>query len=145
MRRTLGALIAVAALHSPALAEPSLKAGAYEIEVTLELPHVFDTNTRKIERLCLGQDRSTTLGLVVLSTNNPLAKCPATNTKSSMSSLSFDVACQGVNAASGHALYDIMPEQFRGRIEMKMGGKNMTMTEVQVGHRIGGCEALGTH
>lgn len=145
MRRMLAALMIVAAFLSPAHAGPSMKEGAYEIEVTLELPHVIDTSTRKIERLCLGADQSQTLGLVVLSNNNPLGKCPASNVNSSSDTLSFDVACQGVNAAAGHARYQIMPEDFRGRIEMKMGGKNMTMTEVQVGHRIGSCEVLGTH
>ena len=145
MRRTLAALIIVAPFQSPSRAETSLKEGAYEIEVTLELPHVFDTSTRKIERLCLGGGQSMTLGLSVLSNNNPLGQCPVSNVQSSTGTLSFDVACQGVNAASGHALYEIMPEHFRGHIEMKMGGKNMTMTEIQVGHRIGACEILKTH
>lgn len=145
MQWTLAALIIVIAPLCSAHAETSLKDGAYEIEVTLELPHVMDTSTRKVERLCLGKDRSATLGLVVLSNNNPLGKCPASAIESSFDALSFDIACQGGNAARGHALYQITPEVFRGRIEMKMGGKNMTMTEVQVGHRIGPCDALGTH
>ena len=145
MLLTLLALMALATFQGPGIAEVSLQEGAYEIEVTLELPHVFDANTRKIERLCLGSKQSITLGLVVLSNNNPLGKCPAFNARSSTSTLSFDVACQGSNAAAGHARYELMPEHFRGRIEMKMGGKNMTMTEIQVGHRIGTCEMLRTH
>ncbi|MCB1485629.1 MAG: DUF3617 family protein [Hyphomicrobiaceae bacterium] len=145
MRRILAALIVVVAAVTPAIADDGLTAGAYEIEVTLELPYVVDTNTRKFERLCLGPERSDTLGLMVLSNNNPLGKCPTSNAKSSTSRLSFDVACPGVNAATGHALYEIRSDGFQGRIDMKMGGKNMTMTEVQVGHRIGTCDMLRTH
>jgi hypothetical protein len=33
-----------------------------------------------------------------------------------------------------------MPGAFEGRIAMVMGGKNMTMTEVQSGRRVGGCD-----
>ena len=145
MRPVLAALMIVAAVQSPANAEADLLDGAYEIEVTLQLPHVPDTSTRKVERLCLSRDQPVTYGLVVLSTNNPLSKCPAFNGKSTAGTLSFDVACQGVNAVAGHARYEITPETFRGRIEMKMGGKNMTMTETQVGHRIGSCDMLRTH
>ena len=145
MRQMLAALFIVAAFQNQARGESSLQEGAYDVEVTLELPHVSDTSTRKIERLCLGRDWSTTLGLVVLSSNNPLGHCPVSNARLSINTLSFDVTCAGLNAATGHALYEIMPEHFRGRIEMKMGGKNMTMTEIQVGHRIGSCDMLRTH
>lgn len=144
MRRTLLAFMAFAVSHNPAGAETELAAGAYEIEVSLELPFVLDTSTRKTERLCLGKNQSVTLGLAVLSANNPLGKCPTSAVQSSTDALTFDVVCQGLNAAVGHARYDIMDDHFRGRIEMKMGGKNMTMTEVQVGRRIGACEMLKT-
>ncbi len=140
MRRALLALITLVALCSPAIAGTVLKEGAYEIEVRLELPYVSLSNTRKVERVCLGTRQSATFGLAVLSNNNPLGTCPASNAKLSMGTLTFDVRCKGVNAAAGHATYEIMPEYFRGRIEMKMGGKNMTMTEVQVGRRVGACD-----
>jgi hypothetical protein len=33
-----------------------------------------------------------------------------------------------------------MPSAFEGRIAMVMGGKNMTMSEVQTGRRVGSCD-----
>lgn len=51
----------------------------------------------------------------------------------------FDIVCPGRNAASGSAIYRLAAESFEGRISMKMGGKNMTMFERQVGRRIGDC------
>ena len=76
----------------------------------------------------------------VLSGNNPLAKCPARNIQRDSVTLTFDIACPGRNAARAKALYKLLPGAFKGRIAMVMGGKNMTMTEVQVGRRLGSCD-----
>lgn len=51
----------------------------------------------------------------------------------------FEVACQGLNAAKGTAEFEIDQDRFEGSIAMKMGGKNMTMTEHQTGRRVGPC------
>ncbi len=53
--------------------------------------------------------------------------------------LRFAIACEGRGAARASAVYRLLPEAFEGRIAMVMGGKNMTMTEVQSGRRIGPC------
>ena len=142
MCRLIFFLIAFIPPQISASADTVLRAGAYEIEVRLELPYVLDTNTRKIERVCLNSNKSMIFGLAVLSDNNPLSKCSASNAVVAVDTLSFDINCPGVNSAHGHASYFIASNNFRGRIEMKMGGKNMTMTEVQVGHRVGSCDAL---
>jgi hypothetical protein len=57
--------------------------------------------------------------------------------------LSFDILCDGRGAARARAVYTLMPRGFEGRIAMVMGGKNMTMTEVQAGHRVGSCDMAG--
>jgi hypothetical protein len=36
-------------------------------------------------------------------------------------------------------VYELSPNAFNGRVAMVMGAKNMTMTEVQHGRRIGEC------
>ena len=82
--------------------------------------------------------------LRVLSDNNPLANCPARNVRRDGATLSFDIVCDGRDAARARAVYKLMPRRFKGRIAMVMGGKNMTMTEVQVGHRVGGCDPART-
>src|SRR4051812_27809790 len=38
--------------------------------------------------------------------------------------------------AKAQATYTLLPNEFKGRIAMVLGGKNMTMREVQVGHRL---------
>ncbi len=42
--------------------------------------------------------------------------------------------------AAASASYKISSNGFSGWINMKMGGKNMTMHEIQTGRRIGVCD-----
>lgn len=121
-------------------AHNGLKAGSYEIEVRLELPFLDTAGAKKAETICVTADKGNgTHGLAVLSENNPLAKCPASNIHQNGNMLTFDIVCPGGNAARASATYTLAAETFKGRIAMKMGGKNMTMTEIQTGHRTGDC------
>lgn len=117
-----------------------LQAGEYEVSMRLELPFVEDTAS-KLARVCVTEGDGGTHGLAVLSDNNPLGKCPASNVRQNGDTLSFDIICPGGNAAVASARYTVSPQRFTGAIKMKMGGKNMTMTERQTGHRIGNCKA----
>jgi Protein of unknown function (DUF3617) len=115
-----------------------LATGSYEVEVRLELPHLEEWAVTKLATVCITDDEASR-GLVVLSDNNPLATCPISNVRQDGEILSFDIRCEGRNAARASATFSLAPQQFRGRIAMVMGGKNMTMTETQVGRRIGAC------
>ena len=118
----------------------ALRAGQYEVEVRLELPHVEDLNMRKTAAICVAPDRADgSFGLAVLGDNNPLSKCPVSNVRRDGGILAFDVVCEGTNAARASASYTLAGDAFRGRIVMRMGGKNMTMSETQAGRRVGAC------
>jgi hypothetical protein len=141
--RAAFALMATGVLAAAAHAgqgEALLQEGAYEVQVRLELPNVLSwAATASAATVCLPYD-GTNGALPVLSSNNPLATCPASNVERDGATLRFDVLCEGRGAARAHAVYKLMPEAFEGRIAMVMGGKNMTMTEVQSGRRIGSCD-----
>lgn len=114
--------------------------GSYEVEVRLELPHLESWAVKKLATVCISDpDAGGRRGLVVLSGNNPLARCPVSKVRQDGERLTFDIVCEGRNAARASATFLLAPQQFRGRIAMVMGGKNMTMTETQVGRRIGDC------
>ena len=118
-----------------------LRGGSYEVTARLELPHVERWAIDKTTTICVpSADAAGDAPLPVLSGNNPLAKCPARNIRRDGANLTFDIVCDGRNAARAHAVYTLMPRAFKGRIAMVMGAKNMTMTEVQVGHRTGSCD-----
>jgi Protein of unknown function (DUF3617) len=119
---------------------PVLQDGAYAVQVRLELPNVLPwTAPASTTTICLPDDGANG-ALPVLSANNPLAKCPAENVEREGAVLRFDIRCTGRGAAWAHAVYTLGPAAFEGRIAMVMGGKNMTMTEVQHGRRIGPCD-----
>jgi hypothetical protein len=139
-------LIGILAGVAPAEANDALlQGGSYEVKVRLELPHVEEWAVDKIKTICVPEaDGAFDAPLPVLSGNNPLAKCPASNVRRDGATLRFDIVCKGRNAARARAVYSLASSAFKGRIWMVMGGKNMTMTEVQVGHRIGGCDMAST-
>ncbi|GJE61317.1 DUF3617 domain-containing protein [Methylobacterium trifolii] len=118
------------------------EAGAYAVEMCLDLPHLQDMTRTRLVHVCLAPDRGADEpGFAVLSENNPLARCPASNLRRMGDELTFEIRCAGRNAAWATARYVLGPDRFEGRIAMQMGGKNMTMTEVQAGRRTGACTA----
>lgn len=124
--------------------QPLLQDGSYEVRFRLELPHVENWAVNKIKTICIANaEKMRVARLPVLSDNNPLARCPARNVEQDGATLRFDIICEGRDGAKGKAVYTLLPLEFKGRIAMVMGGKNMTMTEVQVGHRVGNCDWVG--
>ena len=137
MRKLLIIPIVVVSSASSAGDAVMLEAGAYEVQMRLELPHVETMNVQKTAQVCIIDGG--TRGIVVMSENNPLARCPASNIKQTADELVFDLICEGHNQAVAQAKFQLLPDRFSGAFEMKMGGKNMTMTERQTGRRIGTC------
>jgi hypothetical protein len=120
--------------------------GSYEITARLELPHLERWAVDKTTIICLppsvGDDE---IPIPIVSANNPFAKCSAANLMTQTPKLEYDIVCPGRGAAKGHATYLVSDDTFAGRVAMVLGAKNMTMTEVQQGRRIGNCNpwALG--
>jgi len=114
--------------------------GSYELTARLELPHLERWAVDKTTIVCLPNVRSgDELPIPVVSANNPFAKCSAANLAADSSKLEYDIVCPGRGAAKGHATYILSTGTFSGRVAMVMGGKNMTMTEIQQARRIGEC------
>jgi hypothetical protein len=121
-----------------------LQEGSYQVQARLELPNVEAAAATRTTTICVPHGGGTSgVPLPVLSVNNPFAGCPARNVRRSGADLSFDIVCEGRGAAKARATYTLLPGAFEGRIAMVMGGKNMTMSEVQVGRRLGGCDPAG--
>lgn len=141
----VGLSVAVAAGGLNAASPGLLQSGRYEVQVRLILPNLDDMTATKTVQVCLSSgDTNRNRGLKVLSDNNPLARCPIDNVRADGAELTFDIRCTGGNAARGWARYSLTSSGFIGRITMKMGGKNMTMTETQIGRRVGACRPEGT-
>lgn len=118
----------------------TLQPGLYEVSVRLDLPNIAEAAATKVTTLCVSAgDSNGSHGLRPLSDNNPLARCPVSDVRQQEAQLSFEIVCPGGNAAIGSARYSLRADGFAGRISMKLGGKNMTLTETQTGRRTGEC------
>jgi hypothetical protein len=139
----LGAVVSLILLAGSGEAgEAPLQAGAYAIRHRLELPHVERWAVERIDVACIPE----TLGseppgamLPILSANVPFKRCIAKAWQLNDKRLDYDIVCPGRGAAKAHATYVLSGDGFTARIFMTMGAKNMTMTEVQSGRRLGSC------
>jgi Protein of unknown function (DUF3617) len=141
--RAASAFLAAGILAGVARAEQNeilLQDGSYEVRARLELPNVQSWSATTTATICFPHaGGASDAPFPVLSGNNPLARCPARNVRRDGATLTFDILCEGRGAAWARAVYMLMPSAFEGRIAMVMGGKNMTMSEVQTGRRVGPC------
>lgn len=51
----------------------------------------------------------------------------------------FALSCRNAQAASGTATFEPSANGVRAVLELKMGGKNMTLSQRVTGHRVGPC------
>jgi hypothetical protein len=131
----LGAMTVLA--QERALLEP----GLYEVTVTLALPNVKEIPLlEKIERCITPATLRDGSAFGVLS-ENPAKSCNRLDYEMSDGSATFRVDCLRPNSASGKGVFELHRRDYRGTISLQMGGKNMTMSELQSAHRIGECRA----
>jgi hypothetical protein len=122
--------------------EAVLPVGSYAITTRLELPHLERWAIDKTTTICLsGHAAGGHIPIPVLSANTPYAACTAANLAIHHGKLDYDVLCPGRGSARAHATYLLGADHFAGRVTMVMGGKNMTMVEVQHAQRIGDCSS----
>src|SRR6516165_7855871 len=145
---SMAMVLGMAVQVQPAYAQGRLpQGGSYELTARLELPHLERWAVDKTTVICLppflNDDK---LPIPIVSANNPFTKCSVANLMTQTPKLEYDIVCPGRGAAKGHAIYILSDDTFAGRVAMVLGAKNMTMTEVQQGRRIGNCNpwALGS-
>jgi hypothetical protein len=107
--------------------------GLYAITARLELPHVERWAVDRTQEVCLNG-----LPVPVLSATG-LGGCAAAGVEVRDGRFSYSIVCPGRDGSRAAARYRLEPDGFRGRVAIVMGAKNMTMTEVQTGRRLGAC------
>ena len=142
MRNATGGcmLAAISFCANPAFAgDPWLRDGTYEIVTRLELPHLERYAVNSVHRVCF------TGGWATKAIPAPVKRQPSVHPlrgrpyRAWRGTIEYDVACPGRDSARAHASYRATDNGFDGRVAMVMGGKNMTMTEVVRGRRLGAC------
>jgi Protein of unknown function (DUF3617) len=134
-----GAIAALAASGVGA-AEPVLTPGLYQVEVRIALPNVQDVAAPIALTRCVSPaDLKSGQAFFVLS-DNPLRHCDLLDYQLTAGTATYRIACPGPNRGSAAAVFETTDHTYRGNIKMNMGGKNMTMSEMQAGRRIGDCQ-----
>ena len=141
-----------------------LTQGAYEIHATVLLPHLREAlaNTKTIETRCLKQQSATEVfpilkhpsftdcllkkGLLKKGSlerdsleKEILKEGFIKESELNNDSALYHLQCQNADAATGQAYFTIEDNQFSARLEIKMGAKNMTMTQYVQAKKIGEC------
>jgi hypothetical protein len=135
--RLLRAILGVLSVAGTGWAGEAPLDGLFAVTARLELPHVERWAVDRTQVVCLGRPGSA-LPVPVLRAPG-FARCAARDLVRREAELAYAIACPGPDAPRARAAYRLGPDGFRGRIAIVLGAKNMTMTEVQVGRRIGRC------
>lgn len=136
---SLAPLVLLAAIAGYARDEALPAPGLYRVQVRVDLPNVPDTAPSFVLERCIAPaDLESGQAFFVLS-ENPLRACELTDYQVTGKAVAYRIACRGANRGSATAQFTTARAAYRGTISMNMGGKNMTMSETQVGERIGAC------
>jgi hypothetical protein len=122
---------------------PAVRPGLYEIQVRINLPYVLEVSPPKRLTRCLTPGAIESGRAFFVLSENPIKVCPVSDYHASATTARYLIRCPGANAASAEGEFEPTETGYRGTISMQMGGKNMTMSETQVGVRIGDCPGEG--
>lgn len=132
-------MVAALAATGSVAAVPLLIPGLYEIEVRIALPNVQNAAAPVVMTRCVSPDDLKSGRAFFVLSENPLRNCDLLDYQVTDGAATYRIACPGPNRGRADAVFETTATTYRGSIKMNMGGKNMTMSETQVGRRIGNC------
>ncbi len=137
-------LVAAIALSLAAPAQASsarvaLTPGEYELTTETVLPHLEEALRYATTRVrqCLGSQEPSSL--FPLLEHPAFAGCKLVAAESTADEQIFKLQCANAEAASGRASFSVTPTRFSAVLELKMGGKNMTLGQRVHGPRLRSC------
>jgi len=142
--RWLGGLLAAASLSANAAAPVAIPPGEYDLTTQTLLPHLEEalryatTRTRQ----CLREPDAT--GMFPLLQHPAFVGCNLVRKAEVGDGLHFTLQCLNAEAASGSAVFELGASHFSAVLDLKMGGKNMTLSQRLHGPRVGPCPEAGT-
>ena len=117
----------------------SVEPGLYELTAQTMLPHLEEnlryatTRTRQ----CLGTQEAS--ALFPLLRHEAFTGCSLVGESSSDDETHFSLRCNNPQAATGAAHFALQPGRFQAVLYVKMGGKNMTLSQRLDAPRLGAC------
>lgn len=129
-------------LFVPANADPvSIPPGLYELTAQTVLPHLEENlrYTTTTSRRCLGTEEATSLFPLLML--KAFAGC-ALEPVEPGTERAYKLACKNPETATGVATFNVEAHRLRAVLELKMGGKNMTLSQRITAPRLGACAAV---
>ncbi len=142
--RWLAGLLAAMCLPAHAVERVAIPSGEYDLTAQTVLPHLEEAlryaTTRA--RQCLREQDAT--GVFPLLLHPAFAGCRLVPDARAGDGLHFSLRCANPGAASGLAVLAVDRGVLAAVLELKMGGKNMTLSQRIHGPRVGPCPEPGT-
>ena len=141
--RLLPCLLAAVSLSGHAAAPVAISPGEYDLTAQTVLPHLEEalryatTRTRQ----CLREPDATSL--FPLLQHQAFSGCSLVPSAQPSDGLRFTLRCANPEAASGSAVFVVGASHVSAVLELKMGGKNMTLSQRLSGPRVGPCAVAG--
>lgn len=134
------ALLAWLWLLPQAQAAQPLTPGAYELTTETVMPHLEEAlryaTTR--ETRCLGElDLRAAFPIL---RHDSLKGCTLDESSRDEGELRYLLHCAGSSGSSGEAVWQVGANRLIGRLEVKLGGKNMTFSQRVSARLLGACE-----
>ena len=117
--------------------------GEYDLTTQTFLPHLEEplryatTRTRQ----CLREPDATSVFPILQ--HPAFSGCSLVPRTKAYDGLSFTLLCTNPEAASGSAVFEASASYISAVLELKMGGKNMTLSQRLYGPRVGPCSESG--
>ena len=135
----LPCLLAAISLSGNAATPLVVPPGEYDLTTQTVLPHLEEalryatTRTRQ----CLREPDATIF--FPLLQHQAFSGCSLVPSTEANDGLRFTLQCTNPEAASGSAVFEVGASYVSALLELKMGGKNMTLSQRLYGPRIGPC------
>jgi hypothetical protein len=139
--RFLPALFAAMSLTANAATPVGLNPGEYDLTAQTVLPHLEEALRYATSRTrqCLRVLEATSL--FPLLQHQAFAGCNLVPDTNANDGERFRLQCKNPEAASGVAAFEVSASHISAVLELKMGGKNMTLSQRVYGPRVGPCLA----
>lgn len=136
----------LAALNFSASAETAVAVppGSYELSIETVLPHLEEALRYATEhkRQCLHEPDATSV--FPLLKHQAFTGCKLDPAAQGSDGLHFALQCANPEAASGSAAFQVDAGAVAGVLDIKMGAKNMTVSQRVYGRRVGACPDAAT-
>lgn len=118
-----------------------IEGGRYEVTYWVELPHLERYAVERTQVICIDAitHEGTGAPLPLLGQNDIFDNCRMERFGADEVGFDYGLVCAERGGAIATATYRPTPGGFQARIAIMQGAKNMTMTEVQIGRRLGAC------